>query len=113
MLLINSWAYSFKDLSGVARIDDPTSFRQSTYFGAALDYQITPWLAGEVGYQMLRNVLDGDGKIGNPFYSAYQDSMRVYLGTNVLLDKLFLAATGRAEPEKAAKAPKRPMFTSF
>ena len=113
MLLINGWAYTFKDLSGVARIDSPTSFRQSTYFGAALDYQITPWLAGEVGYQMLRNVLDGDGKFGNPFYSAYQDSMRVYLGTNVLLDKLYLAATGRAEPARPTKAQKTPMFISF
>ena len=80
---------------------------------AQLDYKLTGWLSAGVGYQMFRaSILDNDGKIGNPFYSIYQDSMRIYLGTSIDIDKLYLGLSGQSE-KKTAKAPKQPYFSGF
>lgn len=115
-LLNNGWAYSFKDLGpGVQTLPDASHFRQSTFFGAELDYKFASWFDAGIGYQMYRTtVLDGDGKIGNPFWSQYNDQMRVYLGTTVLLDKLYVALSGQEDREaKAAKAVRKPYFSNF
>ena len=116
MLLSNAWAYEPTSTSAgpyaVQPGNAPTSFRQSTFFGVELDYNFVPWMSGAIGYQMFRNVLDSDGKIGNPFYSIYQDSMRVYLGTSVSLDKLYTTLSGQPDT-KAAKGDKKPYFSNF
>ena len=112
-LLSNGWAYTFQNQPGVARLPDSTHFRQATFFGAELDYKLTGWLSAGVGYQMFRaSILDNDGKIGNPFYSIYQDSMRIYLGTSIDIDKLYLGLSGQSE-KKTANAPKQPYFSGF
>ncbi len=123
MLLANSWAYTFQDLPGVTRLDNPTHFRQATFFGGELDYQFVPWFQAGIGYQMFRTtILDGDGKIGNPFYSQYQqDAMRVYLGATISLDEFYLALSGKAEKEVGpgggrngvSKVEKKRLFADF
>jgi hypothetical protein len=61
-----------------------------------LDYNVTDWFTGEIGYQIQRTILNGDSKIGNPFWDPYQD-MRVYLGFNIGLDALYQALQGKKE----------------
>lgn len=114
--LINGWAYQFKDLSsqGVQAGVDPQHFRQSTFLGVALDYSVQNWVQAEVGYQITQSVLDGNSRYANPFYYQYSDGMRVYLGANVLLDKLFLAVSGKSgEAAATAKTKSKPIFSTF
>jgi hypothetical protein len=98
MLIANQWAYTFSKRPGVSTPQEvgaqpPTNFRQSTFFSFWLDYHFNSWLTGEVGYQMFRNILKGNGSIGNPFFDPDQD-MRVYLAVNIGLDKLYQAISG-------------------
>ncbi len=93
--MTHSFVYQFQDLPGVSRIDNPSSVRQSVYFAAFVDYNINSWLTGEVGYQLSRNILNADSTYGNPFYDPNQD-MRLYLGVNVGLDKLYEAVRGKS-----------------
>jgi hypothetical protein len=72
-----------------------THMRQSTFFAGWVDYNPVGWLTLEVGYQMGRSVLDGDGTYGNPVYGQYQD-WRAYLSANIVLDKFFDAIRGGA-----------------
>jgi hypothetical protein len=81
----HQWAYTFQDLPGVQRLDDPTHVRQSAYFSAWLDYNANQWLTAELGYFMQRNILSEDGTYGNPIFDRYQDT-RVYFGMNVNVD---------------------------
>ena len=117
LLVANGWAYQFKDLTGtgVQPSNDPAHFRQRTFFGASLAYDVVPggMIQAEVGYQMLRNtILDGDGKVGNPVYSQYNDAMQVYLAVNVALDKFWLKVSGKSSAS-AATAKTKPVFTNF
>lgn len=95
----NAWAYTFTK-APETHIDNPTNFRQSTYFNLAADYNITKWIAAEVGYYMQRNLIDGNGKIGNPFFDTMQD-MRVYLAANLTLDELYLSLAGGSKKTEA------------
>lgn len=97
-LLRNGWAYSFAPLPGVQpEPGGATNFRQDTYFNVFLDYNVNSWFTGEIGYQMSRaSVLTGNSTIGNPFYDPYQD-MRVYVGFNIGLDKLYEAVRGKKD----------------
>jgi len=72
---------------------EPTIIRQTSYVSAWLDYDVNSWLTAEIGYAMLRNVLDEDGTRGNPFISRYQD-MRVYLGANINVENAVLEISG-------------------
>ncbi len=97
--LINQWAYGLPTLPGVQpEPNGSTNFRQSSYFNAALDYDVNGWLTAEVGYQIYRTILNGSSNIGNPFFDAYQD-MRVYLGVNIALDALYEAIQGKKDDE--------------
>jgi hypothetical protein len=115
-LLRNGWGYTFAPLPGVQQ--EPggaTNFRQDTYFNVFLDYNVNSWFTGEVGYQMSRaSILTGNSTIGNPFYDPYQD-MRVYLGFNIGLDKLYEAVKGVNGQAGVlrVKNDRRPLFTSF
>jgi hypothetical protein len=94
-LLSNSWAYQFSQLPGVQpEPNGNTNFRQSSYLNVFLDYNANDWFTAEIGYQMQRTILDGESKIGNPFFDPYQD-MRVYLGFNIGLDSLYEAVQGK------------------
>ena len=96
-LLTNQWAYQFSQQPGVQpEPNGNTNFRQSSYFNIFLDYNLTDWFTGEIGYQIQRTILNGDSKIGNPFWDPYQD-MRVYLGFNIGLDALYQALQGKKE----------------
>jgi hypothetical protein len=96
-LLSNQWAYSFTQLPGVQpEPNGNTTFRQSSYLNVFLDYNVTDWFTGEIGYQIQRTILNGDSKIGNPFWDPYQD-MRVYLGFNIGIDALYQALQGKKE----------------
>jgi hypothetical protein len=113
LLVANGWGYQFKDLAGVQPGNDPQHFRQRTFFGVSLDYDVVSWLSAEAGYQMLRNtILDGDGKLGNPFYGQYQDGMQVYLATNIKLDELWLKLSGKSSAS-AVTAKTKPVFSNF
>ncbi len=102
--------YEFKDQPGVDRLADRTALRQSTYFGAWLDYQVNDWLTPEVGYQFSRSVLDANGSYGNPIFSQYQD-MRVYVGFNVGLDSLYKSVIGKQGEAGVVRASnKRPIM---
>jgi hypothetical protein len=95
--MTHQWAY---DVAGVASGPDSpgvldTHMRQSTFFAGWVDYNPVGWLTLEVGYQMGRSVLDGDGTYGNPVYGQYQD-WRAYLSANIVLDKFFDAIRGGA-----------------
>jgi len=113
-LLRNGWAYTFSPLAGVQpEPGGSTNFRQDTYFNVFLDYNVNSWFTGEIGYQMSRaSVLTGDSTIGNPFYDPYQD-MRVYLGFNIGLDKLYEAVRGQNGEAGIlrVKNERKPMFT--
>ena len=113
-LLRNGWAYTFSPLAGVQpEPGGSTNFRQDTYFNVFLDYNVNSWFTGEIGYQMSRaSILTGQSTIGNPFYDPYQD-MRVYLGFNIGLDKLYEAVRG-VNGEAGilrVKNERKPMFT--
>jgi hypothetical protein len=96
-LLSNQWAYQFSQLPGVTpEPNGNTNFRQSSYLNVFLDYNVTDWFTGEIGYQIQRTILNGDSKIGNPFWDPYQD-MRVYLGFNIGIDALYEALQGKKE----------------
>lgn len=99
-LLGNGWGYTFKDLPGVERLANRVNVRQTTYFNLALDYNITKWISGEVGYYMSRNLIDGNGRIGNPLFDTAQD-MRVYLAANVSLDQVYMALAGSSKKSEA------------
>ncbi|CAN5470002.1 hypothetical protein BH09MYX1_BH09MYX1_49320 [soil metagenome] len=92
----SQWTYDFKDISGVQRDPSRTNLRQTMYASAWIDYNWNSWFTTEVGYQISRNVLNSDGTYGNPVYDAYNGDMRVYLGINVGLDKLYQSITGDA-----------------
>ncbi len=97
--LFNQWTYQFQPIAGV--VPEPngsTNFRQSSYFNAALDYEVNDWFTAEIGYQMYRTILTGESTIGNPFWDPYQD-MRVYLGVNIALDSLYEAIQGKKDEE--------------
>ncbi len=97
-MLGNQWAYTFKDIPGVTRIEDRSTFRQSTYFSAWLDYNANEWFTAEVGYFMGRNMLTAQGKVAGPeawIFDKTQDN-RVYLGVNVNLDNLAKVISGEA-----------------
>lgn len=97
MQVRSEFLYSPKDVPGVRSLNDPNTIRNGTYFAAWLDYHLNEWLTPELGYYMSRRTLADNGKIGNPFFSEYQD-MRVYLGANIQLDSLFKSVLGvRAE----------------
>lgn len=97
--LFNQWTYQFQQLPGVQpEPNGNTNFRQSSYFNAALDYEVNGWLTAEIGYQMYRTILTGESTIGNPFFDPYQD-MRVYLGVNIALDSLYEALQGKKDEE--------------
>ncbi|HEY8078152.1 MAG TPA: hypothetical protein VIF62_28690 [Labilithrix sp.] len=96
-----------------------SSVRQAGYFAAAVDYEFTPWITGELGYSLYRNFLTENGTYGNPFADRYQD-MRVFLGAIVDPDELFLALQGKARevdhnpdgvPRKTNARMKRPVMT--
>lgn len=76
--------YGFADVPSVERLDARTALRVSTYFAAWVGYGVTDTLGVELGYQMSRNVLDGDGTLGNPIFDRYQDA-RLYLGVTYTL----------------------------
>jgi len=109
----SQWVYNFKDVAGVQRLGDATSVRQTFYLAAWLDYNFNSWFTGEVGYQIFRNVLNGDGTYGNPLYDAYAGDMRVYLGINIGIDKLYQAISGTSEGGGVvrAKNDKKPLMT--
>ncbi len=93
----NQWAYTFKDIPGVTRLEDRTSFRQSTYFSAWLDYNANDWFTAEIGYWMSRNMLTGQGKISNPAQWVFDNTqdMRVYLGASLNLDNIAKTIMGQ------------------
>jgi hypothetical protein len=93
----SQWTYDFKDVQGVQRDPNRTNLRQSIYASAWIDYNWNSWFTTEVGYQIFRNVLNSDGTYGNPIYDAYNGDMRVYVGINVGLDKLYQTITGETE----------------
>ena len=72
---------------------NPQQVRATHLISAFIDYNLTSWITAEVGYNMSRNVLDADGRFGNPFYSRYQDT-RVYLSTSIQLDNLVKILNG-------------------
>lgn len=76
--------------------NNPTSVRNNTVFAAWVDWIVTPWFTAEVGYQVFRNILDADGRYGNPFYAPNQDT-RLYLQTVISLDKIYELASGRSQ----------------
>lgn len=81
----HEFTYRFQALPGVAPGVDPPGVRMSTLASAFVDVRLVTWLSAEVGYAMARNLIDGDGKYGNPFFDRYQD-MRLYLGANLSLE---------------------------
>lgn len=89
----HQWAYRFRDIDGVQRLEDPSNVRQSIYFSGWLDYHLNSWLTPEVGYFMSRNVLTERSRYGNPVFDRYQDT-RVYLGLNVNIDALMQQIEG-------------------
>lgn len=120
----SQWAYSPKDVNESDVIaggnavpvtsgqpQGPTSVRQTHYFSAWLDYNINPWLTGEVGYWNSRSALTGAGQRGNIFWDRYQDT-RVYLGINVNIDNLLKALEGGDTEAGIVRAhnTKTPMF---
>jgi hypothetical protein len=97
--LFNQWTYNFTAQPGLEpEPGGSTNFRQSSYFGASLDYEVNGWFTAEIGYQMFRTILNGSSNIGNPFWDPNQD-MRVYLGFNIALDALYEAALGKKDEE--------------
>lgn len=109
----SQWVYGFKDIPGVQRLGDASSTRQTFYLAAWVDYNANAWFTAEVGYQMFRNVLNGDGKYGNPIYDAYAGDMRVYAGFNLGLDKLYQAISGHEDEGGVVrvKNEKKPIMT--
>lgn len=93
--MIHQWAYTLSsDSQSSTQVGSTGShLRQLTSFSGWLDYNPNPWLTIEAGYYQFRNILDGDGTYGNPFYAQYQD-WRVYLNANIVLDKFYEAITG-------------------
>ncbi len=73
--------------------------RTYTDFATWLDLSPNAWLTLEAGYSLTRNLLDGDGTLGNPFYARYQD-WRVYLSANVVIDRLVDVIRGRGRVER-------------
>ncbi len=76
--------YAFRDIPGVERLDDPSALRVSTYFSAWVGYAVMDAVSVELGYLLSRNVLGGDGQLGNPLFDRYQD-MRLYMGVSYAL----------------------------
>lgn len=73
--------YGFRDVEGVERLEDRAELRVSTYFAAWVGYAVMDAVSVELGYLLSRNVLDGDGQLGNPLFDRYQD-MRLHLGVS-------------------------------
>ena len=112
MLASTAIPYTFKDL-GMNQTNVATyHLRSSTFFGAWLDYEVNDWLTPELGYQMSRSLLDGDGTWGNPVFSRYQDT-QVYLGANIQIDALYKALKGESAAAGVVRAMRRPIGLSF
>lgn len=86
-LMRHDFPHQFQDLSGVTRVEDGATVRNSTFFSAWLDYNVNPWMTTELGYNMSRPLQNADSTYGNPIYARYQ-STTVYLGFNVNIDTL-------------------------
>ncbi len=88
------WDYTGTNVNLVN--NSPTSRRTNTIFAAWIDWNVNTWFTAEFGYQVFRNLLDGDGNWGNPFYAPYQDT-RFYIQGIFSLDKIYEAIAGRSE----------------
>jgi hypothetical protein len=117
----SQWVYHPKDtdvaIAGGQKVPvegqpggDRSSIRQSGYFSASLDYEVTPWFSPEIGYSLYRNILAEDGTYGNPLFDPYQD-MRVFVGATIDPDEMIRSLKGQPRETKAAKAEaKSPVF---
>jgi hypothetical protein len=107
--------FQFRDLAGAGVGSNPQGgspgFRNSTYFAAWLDYNLTDWITPEVGYQFGRRLLGDSGKYGNPIFDSQQD-MRVYLGASIQLDSLYKSVSGASGAAGVVRAKaKTPILT--
>ena len=75
---------------------DRTNLRQTHYLSVWLDYNLTPWITGEVGYWNSVSGIGPDGQQSNILFDRYQDN-RVYLGASFQLDNLVKALQGGEE----------------
>jgi hypothetical protein len=103
----SSWAYR----SSTGPQDTP-NVRQTSNFSFWLDWNATPWFTLELGYSLLRPVLDADGTYGNPLWAPYQQPS-VYLLGNVVLDTLYNALRGGAGAGGVIRTQNRPNRSPF
>lgn len=82
--------YAFRDLEGVARDPERPSVRMGSYLSAGVEVAMTPWMTGQFGYSLGRNLISGSGGYGNPLFDRYQD-MRLNLGLSMSLDRFYSA----------------------
>jgi hypothetical protein len=94
----HQWMYQFRDIPGVTRMEDRAAARTTTFVSAFLDYHINDLLTAEIGYWMSRNLINGNGKYGNPLWDKDQD-MRVYLTFNLNFDNLLKKIEGQEKGE--------------
>lgn len=74
----HQFPFDFQDLPGVDRVTDPTTVRVVSTFGVWADVFLPAGVTARVGYTLNRNVIAGDGQIGNLLYDRYQDG-QLYL----------------------------------
>jgi hypothetical protein len=97
-ILVDNWAYNTPDATitdatggttTVSRVND-NRLRQSGWFLASVDYDVTKYASLSLGYYCLRSILDPNGKYGNPLYQAGGNS-RIFLTLTFTLDQVYEA----------------------
>lgn len=112
-ILINDWTYAppetviYDSMGGttvVERSPDDNRMRQASWFLASVDWEALPWLSFSLGMYTYRNVLNPDGRYGNPFW-APDGSTRVFLTTTFALDEIYNAFSGGSRQSGGGNQP--------
>jgi hypothetical protein len=94
-VVLNAWAYTPPDVScvtiatgcaPVASIDDPTTFRVSTWATASVTYDVVDDVSLSLGYYNLANQIGPDGTRRNPLWSP---AARLFLTVTGNLDVIY------------------------
>jgi hypothetical protein len=94
-VLLNSWVYTPKDVpictvrpdcATPVAVDDPTTYRVSTWALASLDYTVLDEMTVSLGYYNLTSQLGPDGQRRSPFWSP---DARVFLSLIANLDAIY------------------------
>jgi len=105
-VILNSWLYAPSDapicstLTGCMTplgVDDPSTYRVSTWLTASVGYDVTDELSLAVGYYNLASQIGPDGTRRNPLWSP---SARVFLTATGNLDAIYQRLRRRWQPQR-------------